>query len=239
MTVYKSDVLRPETGETGLAIALRNRQTGYATDTFKMIHKFEDGTIKKYIPEDQLNVFGMTGIKGELGDQGATGIQGETGTGIQGTTGLPGAAGNQGVTGAQGFTGLQGTFTTSVETGTFNMNITGCATGANEIGVVNYMKFGPTVHLRFNQIYGYSKSTALEFYGLPAALSPTELTRVCVPGESVWLDNDTQLASGSMFALVTDDYIKINKEDGTTWSATGDKGLCFGYPSLDVFYSIW
>ncbi len=142
MAVIKSDVLRPETGETGLAMALRNRQTGYATDTFKMIHKFEDGTIKKYVPEDQLNVFGMTGIKGEVGDQGATGVAGETGplgfTGLQGAQGIQGptgAIGPQGATGAQGLIGATGLMGPTGVMGSTGMLIT--PEGAIIVPIVN------------------------------------------------------------------------------------------------------
>lgn len=110
MTVYLSDVLRPEDGETGLHYALRNRQTGYATDTKKIIHKFGDGSVSKYVPEDQMDAYGQTGVQGLPGATGANGLgaPGVTGllgsTGLQGATGL-GGAGSIGETGSQGETG--------------------------------------------------------------------------------------------------------------------------------------
>jgi hypothetical protein len=121
MAVYLSDVLRAESGETGLYFALRNKQSGFSTDTFKMIHKYEDGTIKKFPSEDVLSLYGATGIAGRPGDTGIEGSPGLTGaqgyTGAQGITGLQGAGGSggtqgdtgaQGLTGAQGYTGAQG-----------------------------------------------------------------------------------------------------------------------------------
>ena len=118
MAIIESDVLRLETTETGIYFAARNRQVAFATDTKKMIHKFQDGSIQKFIPEDQLVMYvGETGSPGAIGDQGYTGVQGETGlslqgaTGVRGETGLPGAGGGvgtQGATGAQGIQGIQG-----------------------------------------------------------------------------------------------------------------------------------
>jgi len=108
MSIILSDVIRVETGETGLYYALRNQQSGFASDTDKMIHKFSDGTIKKYLPEDQMAIYGMTGIQGMPGETGLS-IPGGTGvTGIQGVTGLIGTTGlqgGQGQTGSQGQTG--------------------------------------------------------------------------------------------------------------------------------------
>jgi hypothetical protein len=113
MAVILSDVLRPESGETGLYYALRNRQSGFSTDTYKMIHKYQDGTIKKFPSEDVLSLYGATGvqgIKGETGLEGAAGMTGAQGyTGLQGATGLSGSGGTQGQTGIQGTTGVQGT----------------------------------------------------------------------------------------------------------------------------------
>lgn len=110
MAVYLSDVLRCEAGETGLHFALRNRQDGFATDTRKLIHKFTDGSVEKYLPESLLAVYGQTGVMGLPGATGVIGLKGSTG--MQGATGLVGAAstvpGPQGDTGAQGYTGLQG-----------------------------------------------------------------------------------------------------------------------------------
>lgn len=114
MAIIESDVLRIEGTETGLFYALRNRQIGFATDTKKQIHKFADGTMQKFIPEDQMNLYGSTGVQGNLGDMGYTGVQGETGlslpgaTGLQGVTGLPGSGGTAGAQGATGLPGSNG-----------------------------------------------------------------------------------------------------------------------------------
>lgn len=110
-----ADVERVEGTETGLFYALRNKMSGYANDSYKMLHKYDDGTIKKYVPEEDLLLYGQTGIAGPRGVTGypgigATGLRGTTG--LQGATGLPGvtsATGLAGATGAQGHTGAQGT----------------------------------------------------------------------------------------------------------------------------------
>lgn len=114
MAIVESDVLRIEGTETGLFYALRNRQIGFSLDSKKLIHKYADGTMQKFIPEDQMNLYGATGIQGNLGDIGYTGVQGETGlslpgaTGLQGATGLPGTGGTAGPQGATGVQGIQG-----------------------------------------------------------------------------------------------------------------------------------
>jgi len=108
MATTLTDVLRLEASETGLYFNLRAKQTGYATDTKMMVHKFSDGSIAKYASEEYLGSYGaITGIQGPQGvrgDLGPTGIQGYTG--IQGVTGLPGTG--SGATGPQGLTGLAG-----------------------------------------------------------------------------------------------------------------------------------
>ena len=136
MAIIESDVLRLETTETGIYFAARNRQVAFATDTKKMIHKFQDGSIQKFIPEDQLVMYvGETGSPGVIGDQGYTGVQGETGVSVAGGTGLIGSTGLQGAQGIQGSTGAQG-----IQGNTGPVGFTGAQghTGVNYPGVAEW-----------------------------------------------------------------------------------------------------
>jgi hypothetical protein len=56
MSNTDADVLRLHSSETGLQPIQRTKADGYATDTYKIIHKFPDGSTKKWTPDEELDL---------------------------------------------------------------------------------------------------------------------------------------------------------------------------------------
>lgn len=217
-----ADVERCEGTETGLYFALRNKQTGYATDTAYMLHKFGDGTIKKYPPIDVINLYGATGVPGIRGVTGpagtdVTGFTGSQGyTGAQGTTGLQGAQGLVGQTGAQGMTGAQGLQGAQGNQGPQGIQGNVGPQGSNGVQGIQ----GATGAMAPNQMSGSGTSDSIPLFNGTNSLTNSKLSQ-----SGSWVSIDGALSVTGMIkggiTVVRNSLVTPNDHSGDSMGVTG------------------
>lgn len=222
------DVERCEGTETGLFWALRNKMSGFATDTLYMLHKFGDGTIKKYPPVDIINLYGATGVAGMRGVTGPAGVDvtGYTGaqgyTGLQGATGLSGGGGSQGATGAQGYTGAQGIQGTQGVQGIQGVQGNAGAQGATGVqGAAGSQGIqGATGAMAPNQMSGSGTSDNIPLFNGTNSLTNSKLSQ-----SGSWISIDGALSVTGMIrgglTLVRNSLVTPNDHSGNSMGVTG------------------
>lgn len=243
MATYLYDVERLEGTETGLHFAMRNKQDGLSTDTFKLIHKYEDGTVKKWVSESSLT-YGQTGIQGPRGVTGPAGLgdTGETGVGIQGATGVDGITGLIGETGAQGLTGLslQGVTGLIGVTGLGGSDGSQGVTGAQGVagsqgaqGVTGLIGFtgaqGATGALAPDSVGATGVFGYVPYFDSESHISPSKIRRVnanylaidCSLSVTGLIQGGVTVQYGDMMPSLPDAGIENNTTGGTWYTYTG------------------
>jgi hypothetical protein len=211
MAIVLSNVLKVEGTETGIAGVIKPRMTAFSTDTHKMIHQYSGGTDIKFISEEDMNIFGATGVQGQNGD-----------TGIQGVTGAVGVQGAQGDTGVVGADFVSGGWTGSVSQMEDPVYVY-CSYTLFKDKVVNVFVPG------FTGIHTSGIEMAID--SLPSDITPAATIVVSVPG-NIAIFNGGTYQDGSMVCFV-ESANRLNFWPSGTWGEGLTKGvnggICFGW----------
>jgi len=110
--------------------------------------------------------------------------------------------------------------TATYETGSFTGTLTGCTTSPTTS--VNWTRVGNMVTLNMaSNLFATSNTTACTITGMPAALAPVRLQRICIPR----VEDNTLTVPGLIDLPAASNVMALARTDNAALTASGTKGF--------------